>query len=393
MKKILFAGVAMMMYTASAQDIKECTHNEEKAAAADNGIAIVTGRGDVLPEGVMVRFIQWKEGVGDYIATDTIENGQFRFEIPVEDGLTVGALMFDYHAFPSMIHKLYLTPGAKVEIEAVDNYTFTWPVKSSVPEQSEYDLYINDSKDLWTEYQVANIEYNKFRNREANLQKSDSLGRLIRLRELDFLKTRPIGTVWLDKAKDLAMISHRLKIDTEGLKTMYSTLDDSIRNSPKGRAIYGYLYPGSHLETGDRFPDTEFYDIDGNAHRFSEFMGKWCLVDFWNSGCGPCRRALPELRELKEKYPDTLELISLSMDTDRVWRKASEDLSLIGNNWNEGKEDYGIFRRFGTNAYPTFLVVAPDGTIHDVWVGYATGELKQKIDSIFMTDSETDANE
>lgn len=389
MRKILFAGVAMLMCTASAQDVKEWNPVEEKV----DGIAVVSGSGEALPEGVRVRLIRWKDGQGNYVATDSIANGQFRLEVPVEEGLTVGALMFDYHAFPSMIHKLYLTPGAKVEIEAVDNYTYTWPVKSSVPEQAEYDLYIDNIKDLWTEYQVANIEYNKYRNREANLQKSDSLGRLIRLRELELLKTRPIGTVWLDKAKDLAMISHRLKIDTEDLKTMYSTLDDSIRNSPKGRAIYGYLYPGSHLGVGERFPDTEFYDIDGNAHSFSEFLGKWCLVDFWNSGCGPCRRALPELRELKEKYPDTLELISLSMDTERIWRKASEDLPLIGNNWNEGKEDYGIFRRFATNAYPTFLVVAPDGTVNDVWVGYATGELKQKMDSIFRTNSETESKE
>ena len=51
---------------------------------------------------------------------------------------------------------------------------------------------------------------------------------------------------------------------------------------------------------------------------------------------GPCRPALPELRELKEKYPETLELISLSVDPENIWRKASEELHLTGNNWNEG---------------------------------------------------------
>lgn len=98
----------------------------------------------------------------------------------------------------------------------------------------------------------------------------------------------------------------------------------------------------------------------------SEFQGKWCLVDFWNSGCGYSIRSLPELRELKEKYPDKLELISLSIDSDKIWRQSSEELHLTGNNWNEGKEDYGIYRRLGLNGYPYFLVVTPDGIIKDI---------------------------
>lgn len=110
---------------------------------ANKGIAVVTGHGKALPEEEIVRLFKFEEGVGDLFAVDTIENGQFRFEIPVEEGLTIYSLLIDYPAFPFMIHKLYLTPGAKVEIEAPDNYMFTWPVKSSVPEQAEYELFIH----------------------------------------------------------------------------------------------------------------------------------------------------------------------------------------------------------------------------------------------------------
>ena len=284
-----------------------------------------------------------------------------------------------------MMHKLYLTPNAKVEIDAADNYMFTWPVKSNVPEQAEYELYIHNSKDLWKERQLANIEYYKKRNKAAT-QTMDSLNRLIRLRDLELLKTRPTGTVWLGQALDLA---RRSDAYNEALRTMYSTLDDSLKNSPEGRALYGHLYPESHIGVGDKFPDTDFHDIDGNVHKLSEFEGKWCLVDLWNSACGPCIRALPELRELKEKYPEILELISLSVDPENIWRKASEELHLTGNNWNEGKRDYGIFIRLGTNTYPTFLVVAPDGTIKDLWVGYSKGKLKQKMDVILNANGES----
>lgn len=114
--------------------------------------------------------MRWKDGQGEFIATDTIANGQFRLEVPVEEGMMKGSLIFDYHAFPTMIHTLYLTPGATVEIEASDQYMYTWPIKSNVPEQAEYELYIDNCKNLWTEYQIANIKYHKSGDR-VSLQK------------------------------------------------------------------------------------------------------------------------------------------------------------------------------------------------------------------------------
>lgn len=378
---LIFLMLLAVRFSAEAHDASVWGPAQETETEANNGVAVITGHGDVLPEGVVVRFVRIEGGAGDvYIITDTIANGQFRLEVPTGEGMTVGSLLFDYHAFPTLIRKLYLTPGATVEIEAIDRYMSTWPVKSSVPEQAESDLYVYENKDQWIEYQALNIDYHKYKIKpDAYNQKADSLSRLIKQRELELLKTRPVGMVWIDKAKDIALMSQRLNIDTEDLKSMYATLDDSIKNTPKGRAIYGYLYPGAPIEIGDKFPDTEFGDLDGNLHSFSELQGKWCLVDFWNSGCAPCLRAYPELHELKETYPDTLEIVSLSIDSESTWHKASEKIPTIGHNWNEGKEQYGVFGRLGTHTYPTYLVVAPDGTIKDIWTGYDTGRLKQKM--------------
>ena len=385
MKNQFFGLILSMLlvatFKAAAQDALAWTPIQETETEANNSVAVITGHGDVLPEGVVVRFIRIEGGAGDsYVTTDTIANGQFRLEVPTGEGMTVGSLLFDYHAFPTLIRKLYLTPGATVEIDAIDRYMSSWPVKSSVPEQVESDLYVYESKDQWTEYQALNIDYHKFKIKpDVYDQKTDSLSRLIHRRELELLKSRPVGMVWIDIAKNIASMSGRLNIDTEALKSMYATLDDSIKNSSKGKAIYGFLYQGSPIKVGDKFPDTDFHDLDGNVHSFSEFQGKWCLVDFWNSGCAPCLRAYPELHELKEKYQDALEIVSISIDSFNIWRKASEKIPTIGHNWNEGKENYGIFGRLGTHTYPTYLVISPEGTIEDLWVGYDTGELKQKM--------------
>lgn len=111
-----------------AQNAMKSNFVDENVSDTDKGIAVITGHGDALPEEYVVRLIKWEDGHSDYVATDTIANGQFRFEIPVGEGLSIYSLIFDYHAFPSMVHRLYLTSGAKVDIETVDNYSYTWPI-------------------------------------------------------------------------------------------------------------------------------------------------------------------------------------------------------------------------------------------------------------------------
>lgn len=349
------------------------------------GIAVISGHGEVLPDEYAVGLYKWVDGYGETVATDTIVDGKFRLEVPVEEGFTIGSLFITSSKIVTMRHLLYLTPGAKVEIDAVDNYSFTWPVKSSVPEQAIYDKFINNSKELWIKYQKASLEYDKKKyslnddQRERYERWSDSIRLTIRQRDVELLKTLPVETVWMNKAVDLALMSRYNKTLSEEMRTLYAELDDSVKNSPKGRKIYDYLYPGSHIAVGDKFPDIELFDLDGKSHCLSEFKGKWCLVDFWKIGCAPCLRALPELRELKEMYGDKLAIVSLSLDSESRWQETSNKLPLISNNWNEGKEDYGLFTRLGLKAYPSYLVVAPDGTIKDLWLGYDTGELKQKM--------------
>ena len=64
---------------------------------------------------------------------------------------------------------------------------------------------------------------------------------------------------------------------------------------------------------------------EGVEHRLSEFTvgDKYVMVDFWASWCGPCRAAIPHVRELYNKYSDRVNFIAVSLDKEEdAWRKA-----------------------------------------------------------------------
>lgn len=117
-------------------------------------------------------------------------------------------------------------------------------------------------------------------------------------------------------------------------------------------------------------PGTMFKDftIEGDSTvSFSQYVGKghFTVVDFWASWCGPCRRAMPLLKELYEKYhPQGLDVLGVAVwDKPEDTKEAIEQLGLpwpqIINAQNVPTDIYGI------SGIPHIMLIGPDGTIID----------------------------
>lgn len=65
--------------------------------------------------------------------------------------------------FPPMGLDLWAAPGTKINISGNDTYIYTWKVKSPIEQQKARSTFVNNSKELWNEYQRFGIERSKLR--------------------------------------------------------------------------------------------------------------------------------------------------------------------------------------------------------------------------------------
>ncbi|MDE6522390.1 MAG: TlpA family protein disulfide reductase [Muribaculaceae bacterium] len=357
--------------------------------ASDN--VIIKGNVESIPDSTEVILFRQEGRSGMGIAVDTVINGNFCISVPVDSGLALTKLYLSKNGKMSRGRTLYLRPDAKIEINATDPFVQTWSVKSNVPEQDEYDHFISVNKDIldllqqdndFTSY-IIGMSENKAKSSselKANESIRDSLSVATMLRDIDMLQQMPVTTVWLDKLED---ISRNIRLydaysDTlrSRLQNIYQNLNDADKNSRQGVIANAILYPPAKLKVGDIIPDDEFIDIDGNRHSLSELRGKWILLDFWSSGCYSSVMAFPELKMFQDENADKVVVISLSLDNEKMWRYASDNFVRIDvNNWNECKEDMGLYQRFDAYGTPTFVLISPEGEIKAKWMLYAQGSL------------------
>ncbi|KAF5302954.1 hypothetical protein FQR65_LT19050 [Abscondita terminalis] len=103
-----------------------------------------------------------------------------------------------------------------------------------------------------------------------------------------------------------------------------ANFDDSLQNTYIGREIKKRLETVKNLSLGQIFPSFAQQDTSGNIISLTDYRGKYVLVEFWASWCGPCRKEYPSLKASHQKYKDLgFEIIGVSLDHSReAWLKA-----------------------------------------------------------------------
>ncbi|MGB3919494.1 TlpA family protein disulfide reductase [Thiothrix litoralis] len=139
----------------------------------------------------------------------------------------------------------------------------------------------------------------------------------------------------------------------------------------------------------------KFKDMDGNSHQFSEYRGKWVIVNYWATYCGPCIAELPALNSVAKRFKD--KVVVLGMEAGET--PAAELKQFVA----QKKITYPVIPTQDSTMFalgllygvPTTFVVNPQGEIEGTHMGAITSVMLQNYlrnDKSATASKETDAN-
>lgn len=328
---------------------------------------------------------------------DTLKNGQFSFRDTITTTQKL-LIMSDDKGFPGVWLDVWLAPGKLVKITGKDKLLKTWTVDSDIPQQKEENQFAACTADLQkplmellaVEYDLQREMFGPAHANDREFQKKewvkvdsirklrDPLDKAVFKKELEYMKTAPIGPVWMDR---LCLYGAMMKIESimpykAEVKELYARMSEAQKQTSVGQEITQYVFPPAIVNVGDEMVDGDLYDLKGELRHLSEFKGKYILMDFWSSGCGPCIQSIPEMEKITEMYKDKVAVISISEDPKNIWKDCIEKRKMGGNQWNELRRGRtGLSAAYQVKGIPHYVLISPDGKVQDMWGGYGPGSL------------------
>lgn len=205
-----------------------------------------------------------------------------------------------------------------------------------------------------------------------------------RQQEIAFIKAHPDYMISTEALKDAI---GALPDDILIYDKLFTKLDKAVRESKDGLALRKTIDGFMAVRIGAVAPLFESPDTSGVSINLKDFRGKYVLLDFWASWCGPCREENPNVVKAYEQFKDkNFTIIGISLDQPGkrdAWIKAIQADGLVWQHvsdlsyWNNA-----VAKLYSIRSIPQNFLLDPQGKI--VAANLRGEALTQKLQALLL---------
>jgi peroxiredoxin len=319
---------------------------------AQGGAYTVHGKTD-LPADGMIKLLWYNINSGRHTDSTFINNGHFEFKGTMKQ-IEIGQLLFESGGSTKSV-VFYLEPGnINIDLPAGAMYAKL----SGTPLNNDFEQYYEMMNTLLTRVNAdrkGQRLYDQF-SKEIMEEKLEVIKKLV--------KEHPGSRVSVDQMNAYAIKNS----NAAALTPLYNQLSPAMQKSADGLQLASRIKGMQSGKIGDMAPAFSLPDTSGHVVNLSDFRGKYVLLDFWATWCGPCLEEMPNVMNARDKYKDkNFTVVGVSLDRPDSKAKWLDMIKQSKYNWTQ-LSDLSFWNSkpallYNVNSVPANFLIDPQGKI------------------------------